>query len=134
MGFLKFSTARTTDVAGRALQWGRAELDGAPFRGSETPLLKSEEIERALEKVRDVFSGTFDTSKPEMKHHQRTYQQVLEGAAAQWIEIIVKMEKWWDKGPGEPPVMLVYLEWAEPYMELVDSGGAHNGKFVNFQR
>ena len=55
-----------TDGNGRGnLFWGRADIDGLPFRGKEAPLLRTEEFEDRLVRVADPKNATFYTGDEE---------------------------------------------------------------------
>ena len=89
-----------------------------PFRGERLPLLKSSELESAIETVYDTYYFTFDTSRPDHVHPKsnRTYQAVLEAAFGGWFSVLHREHRWIDV--DGVPVMHVYIEWAEPYREL----------------
>lgn len=103
-----------------SLHWGRADIDGAPFRGSAPPMLPEEEMEARLTKVRDPHNATFDTSDAEQN---KEYLDVLDKIANGWAELIarkhipVRFKKKTEKGIERGMRMLVYIEWVEYYME-----------------
>lgn len=114
MGFLKF---QETAKAGSGLHWSRAEADGAPFRGAQLPLLREEEYEQLAQRVYDTKTGIFDTSDPSYTQHERTYQEVMDGVMINWFKLLVPRKYRWAKRNGKV-TMLVYVEWAEPYMQV----------------
>lgn len=97
-------------ASGDPLHWGRADIDGVPFRGKSLPAMSEAEMETRLRKVADPQVKVFDMTKPE---DVKEYQQVLGKITAQWATCIfvdrqfVEAEKKW----------LVYLEWADWYMQ-----------------
>lgn len=101
---------RTKDSTGQPLHWGRATLDGAPFRGP-APMFMGEEFEERIAKVADPHVEIFDISNADQK---KKYLGVLEGAANSWYRIL------YIKRPGEydpKHKTLAYVEWLEYYME-----------------
>lgn len=117
MSFLQFRK-KGKQSQGQPLHWGRAEIDGAPFRGPTPPLLREEEMEAAVERVEDVHFGLFDTSKPNKLQGNRTYREVMEGVVSGLYKltadrIFIKAK---DPKTGMFKV-LIYTEWAEPFME-----------------
>lgn len=101
---------RTKDSGGQPLHWGRATLDGAPFRGP-SPMFTGEEFEDRVVKVADPHNGVFDITKPE---ENTAYLAVLDGAANGWFRIL------YIKRPGEydpKDKAKAYVEWVEYFME-----------------
>lgn len=94
-----------------ALHWGRAGVDGAPFRGPRSPLLKESEYEAYAERVYDAKVDTFDMSD---KAQKLRYQEILDRSANRWYRVLacdrqfVESKNTW----------MVYLEWVEPHMEI----------------
>jgi len=125
MSFLKFLGEKGN---GRGeVYFGRANQDGAPFRGHGSPLLRDHEFEELAEKVYDTYVGVFDTSKPEMlqpdgdKDHGRTLQQIMEAKANNNWFVIHDYQTTWGEGEDGKPVMFVYVVWSEQYLELPQS-------------
>lgn len=109
MSLVRFMN-RTTDAGGQPLHWGRAALDGAPFRGP-APMLMGEEYEDRVVRVADPHAEEFDTADAGQKAE---YLKVLDGAANQWFQIM------YIKRPGEFDASrprVAYVEWLEYYME-----------------
>ncbi len=101
---------RQKDAAGNPLHWGRATLDGAPFRGP-APMLMGEEFEDRVTKVADPHAEKFNITVPEQK---KGYLTVLDGAANGWFQIL------YIRRPGEydpADKNIAYVEWLEYYME-----------------
>jgi hypothetical protein len=110
MGSLARFMNRTKDDGGQSLHWGRAALDGAPFRGP-APMLMGEEFEERVVRVADPHAEEFDTADPAQK---KLYLNVLDGAANQWFQILyIKRPGEYDK--NRPRV--AYVEWLEYFME-----------------
>jgi hypothetical protein len=85
------------------------------------PLLRDEEFEEYSERVDDVKYGLFDTSNPSQRLPEgdpkaRTYHQVLEGIVSGWFKALSREHKWVEV--DGKPVMYVYIEWTEPYLEM----------------
>ena len=117
MSFLKFLDQTNGNGRGN-IYYHRATQDGAPFRGPTAPLMRDAEFDELTEKVHDCYSGTFDTSDPQMQQHGRRYHEILEGAAIGWFRPLCERQYTWGEKTDEPPKMYVYIEWAEPYNEL----------------
>lgn len=92
------------------LYWGRADIDGAPFRGQQPPLLSQEEFEARVTKVADVKNGTFRTW---VEEDNKGYLDVLDKIANSWAECVF-VERWRDVESGRHAV---YIEWIEYYLE-----------------
>src|SRR5688572_24883504 len=70
---------------GQKLHWGRADLDGAPFRGPLPPYLQGEEFEERVVRVADARAEYFDLNVPEQK---KAFLQVLDGTANGWFQLV----------------------------------------------
>lgn len=114
---------RTDHSALQGTLWGRVDEDGAPYRGAKVPLLRGDEGDQLLERVTDLFYGTFDTSKPDQKHFNHTLGDVLYGYGNGWYNIRSWREQWHTPTDG-PPTMYVFVVWDIPYMELKASYNA----------
>src|SRR5687767_5409072 len=79
----KFFEQRSSN--GQNLYWGRAAIDGLPYRGHFPPNFTQEEFEDRTIKVKDPHVEEFDISVPAKK---TAYLNVLDGAANGWFEII----------------------------------------------
>jgi hypothetical protein len=116
MSFLKYQN-HTTDDRGQ-VHWARADRDGAPFRGSQVPLLRDEEFEELAERVYDANIETFDTSDPEQK---KALQSILDASANGWFKVLCMDRKWVVNDNEGTARMYVYIEWVEPYQEISSS-------------
>ena len=103
------------------LHWGRADLDGAPFRGAMPPMATEDEMESRLVKVADPHNQTFDTSDPEQN---KQYLAVLDKITNGWCQLIHRkhiLVRTRHKQPDGTVVrdvnVKVYMEWVEPYMQ-----------------
>ena len=103
------------------LHWGRADLDGAPFRGNAPPIGPEEELESRLTRVHDARNRIFDTSDPK---ENADYMQVVDRIVNGWYQLVHRkhrhvLVKYKDKDGMKVVKMkvLVYVEWLEPYME-----------------
>jgi hypothetical protein len=114
MSALKFANDRPD------LHWGRAEQDGAPFRGKNVPLLREGEADTRLATVNDTFSQTFDLSVPE---DRAGYIKVLDMITNGWAKLINRELVTLKTTRTEGNVTLetarreVYIEWVVPVKE-----------------
>ena len=100
-----------TDGNGRGnLFWGRADIDGLPFRGKEAPLLRTEEFEDRLVRVADPKNATFYTGDEEQNIK---YLEVMDGVANGWFHLVF-VERWREDGDKRHHV---YMEWLEYFLE-----------------
>lgn len=111
---------------GQQVYWGRADVDGAPFRGPMSPMLTNEEAEERLVRVGDSRQQLFDLSDPEQA---KKYAEVCERIVNGWYQpmhrqhLPVKIRRVRrDPTTGERTVtydviMKVYIEWVEVYMQ-----------------
>lgn len=113
---------------GPDLFWGRASLDGAPFRGS-APSFTTAEFESQTERVWDSKFGVFNTSQPDQAIMGRTLQEVMDGCLSGLYRILHRAHQWSEDEDSKQPIMFQYIEWAEPYIEASAgiSGGNLNG-------
>ena len=87
------------------LHFGRAHIDGMPFRGAKLPLLREEEFEQALETVYDAKSETFNLSIPEQKaKHDQVLDHCFNGCA-----YLQTREYKWHTQPDGVLVMMSFL-------------------------
>ena len=114
MSFLKFHHQTEGNARGD-VHWSRASRDGAPFRGSQLPLLKEEEYENLSERVYDANVETFDTDDPEQKEK---LQSILDAAANGWYKVLCMDRKWIENKTDGTAKMYVYIEWVAPYQEI----------------
>lgn len=130
MSFLKYQVAG--DRTDKNVYFNRADRDGAPFRGTQIPLLKDQEFEELTRRVCDARWGLFDTTQPDMRmppnvENGRTYTEVLDGITAGWFELLCPRQYKWGKGSAGEPKMFIYVEWAEPYRELIQQAVSRIG-------
>ncbi len=92
------------------VHWHRAGRDGLPFRGQIDPMMKEEEFEDRLVEVRDARNGIFNVNDPEQNAR---YMQVMDRIANGHYQAIF-IERKFDE---ENKTWLVYIEWAEKFME-----------------
>lgn len=88
--------------------FGRAELDGLPFKGNPA-LLKQDEVEERLVSACDAKNGTFSTGDPEQNAR---YLEILDKACNGWYKILF-VDRW--REPGDKHYH-VYVEWVENYV------------------
>lgn len=98
---------RPTDEDGNRLLWGRADEDGAPFRGPTAPFVTREEEERRLVQVKVHRWKIFDLNKPE---EGKAYQDLMDALGNGWWRFIY-MKRFINKE------LKHYVEWAEVYIE-----------------
>ena len=100
-----------TDGNGRGnLFWGRADIDGLPFRGKEAPLLRTEEVEDRLVRVADPKNATLYTGDEE---HNSKYLEVMDVVSNGWFHLVF-IERWREDGDKSHHV---YMEWLEYFLE-----------------
>jgi len=100
---------RTTTGNGRgSLFWGRAGVDGAPFRGVTPPTYTDDEFQEKVVKIADPKNGRFDTTDQDQN---KKYMAVLDGIANGWFQLIF-IERLYDSDKK-----MVYIEWVEYFME-----------------
>lgn len=97
-------------ASGDPLHWGRADIDGVPYRGKPLPAMPEAEMENRLKKVADPQIKIFDMAKPT---DVKEYQSILGKITAGWAtcihvdrQFVADEQKW-----------LVYMEWADWYMQ-----------------
>jgi hypothetical protein len=100
-----------SDGNGRGkLFWGRAAIDGLPFRGNQAPNLRADEFDERVVRVADPRNGTFYTGDPE---ENTAYLKVMDGITNGWFHMLF-VERWREEGDKRH---YVYLEWVEYYLE-----------------
>jgi hypothetical protein len=103
---------------GSPLFWGRADLDGAPFRGPVVPMLESEEAEDRLVTTFDAQNRIFDLSRPE---DNKAYLAVLDMCYNGWSQLVyvkrvVKVVR--NRKTKKSRIKVeVYAEWVERYKQ-----------------
>jgi hypothetical protein len=105
---LRFA-GRSKDDNGTPLHWGRAGVDGLPFRG-EIPQYTAEEYEEVVRRVGDPKNGTFDTGDPiQNRAYMEAYAKCIHGWATSGY-----VHRWIPEGKTS---IHIYFEWVEWYME-----------------
>lgn len=95
-----------TERKGVPLHWNRADLDGAPFRGKQVPMLMGEEFEDRTVRVADANAEYFDITEADEK---KRFLEVLDGAANGWFQVVF-IQRF-----VRPDTH--YVEWLEYYLE-----------------
>lgn len=67
------------------IHWQRADIDGAPYRGPEIPLLREEEFEAYAERERDIHVAVFELWNPD---HLAKYQEILDKVGNEWYTLL----------------------------------------------
>ena len=129
MAFVKLQGINELGGSGN-IRWGRADLDRAPYRGPQLPLLKEEEAEQLLEKAYDAFYGTFDTSNPLHQQMGHTLQTVIDRSANDWYKILSWQERWVDRDGAA--VMYIFVVWIVPFMHPSPAAMKHASNFLPF--
>ena len=103
------------------LYWGRADIDGAPFRGNAPPTGTEEELESRLARVHDSKNRIFDTSDPD---ENAAYLDVMDKIVNGWAQCLHRHhDHIRERIRGADGVrrtrmkVLIYIEWIEWYME-----------------
>lgn len=96
------------------LYWGRADIDGAPYRGPMPALMTNEEMDERLVRVADPYNRIFDLSIPtDNKHYLDTVDMIVNGLARlMFIKRVITRNKKDDRIR-----VRVYLEWVVVVME-----------------
>ena len=101
---------RAADEDGLQTYWGRAYLDGMPYKGKKDPLLTDAEFEAKTSVHRKVRNGFFDLRD---EGEARNYLNVLDGVANGWYVLWTKQTDVDLKGG----TARAYLEWVECYRQ-----------------
>jgi hypothetical protein len=104
------------------LHWGRADIDGAPFRGHTIPMAPEDELANRLTRVADPKNQIFDLSDPTQN---RAYLDVLDKIVNGWGQLLnrsrrtvihrIKLKETGEKVARMQ--VLMYVEWIEYFME-----------------
>lgn len=92
------------------VHWHRAAQDGLPFRGQIDPMMREEEFEDRLVEVQDAKNGIFNVNDPDQN---AIYMAVMDRIANGHYQAIF-IDRRFDE---ENKTWLVYIEWAEKFME-----------------
>jgi hypothetical protein len=109
MSFLKYLAE-----GGGELSFGRANVDGMPFRGPRA-LLREDEYEELTTVVKDGHVAVLDLSKPE---DLEKLQQIVDRAANGWYQLSTLDHKWIINEKDGSCRVMAYCVWAVPHREL----------------
>jgi len=108
--FLKYREDQHSNGRGQA-HFGRASVDGIPFRGNSVPMLREEEFESLTERVNDGKVEIFDLSIPEKAAE---WERVIDHIANGWYRVLHCDRKFVEaKG-----TWLIYIEYIVPWNEI----------------
>lgn len=107
------------------LHWGRADVDGAPFRGNNIPVGTEDELESKLVKTFDAHNQIFDLSDPESNtEYIKVMTKILNGRAQilhrEHLQHKIRRHDPQTKSIVTEIRLKVYLEWADAFMETYD--------------
>ena len=106
---VKFTNQKDGNGRGK-LFWGRADLDGLPFRGQTAPAFRQEEFDERVVRVADPKNGTFYTGD---EKENAAYLKVMDGVANNWYHLLY-IDRWREEGDKKHHI---YVEWVEYYLE-----------------
>jgi hypothetical protein len=106
---VKFTSRKDGNGRGE-LFWGRADIDGLPFRGHNPPSMRQDEFEERVVRVADPKNGTFYTGDDE---ENAAFLKVMDGITNSWYHMIF-IERWREEGDKHH---YVYVEWVEFFLE-----------------
>lgn len=106
---VKFTNRKDGNGRGQ-LFWGRADVDGLPFRGQMAPSMRQEEFEERVVRVADPKNGTFYTGD---ENENAEYLKVMDGVANGWFHLVY-IDRWREEGDKKHHI---YIEWVEYYLE-----------------
>lgn len=107
---VRLANRAAADDDGLQTFWGRAHLDGMPYRGRKDPLLTDAEFEEKTSVRRKVRHGFFNLKNEDEANN---YLNVLDGVANGWYVLWTKQTDV-DLRTG---AARAYLEWVESYLE-----------------
>lgn len=121
---LRFVKDEQPNGRGR-LHWGRAGVDGAPFRGNQVPMGTEEELEEKLVKTLDANNRVFDLADPASNKAYVDLLTMIANGRAQLLHREHMKKKIKRRDPQTKAIVIettiqVYVEWVMPYMELFD--------------
>lgn len=105
---------RTNGGQGRQLFWGRADIDGAPYRGAAPPMLPAEELEDRLVRVADPFVRIFDLSN---EHDTKAYLEVRDMIVNGWAQSVYCKRVVTRNKKNDQIRVRVVMEWVQFYMQ-----------------
>jgi len=117
MSFFKYANdPEVTKGNGRGrLQFGRADIDGMPFRGQSPYPMREEEFQQLTDVVCETSCRIFDLSDVEQL---REYRKILDGCVNRLYRCIWRSQRWVIGDDGVPHLFM-YIEWTEPALETV---------------
>lgn len=126
---VKFMNRRSSPGGHGPLHWGRADLDGAPYRGQFLPPMPEEELENRLVRTANPQIRTFDLADPD---DAKAYVDVLDMIANKWATLIYREHlkttiKRIDRDNHTVTTEIklkVYVEWA--VWEMIDGQPMHS--------
>lgn len=102
---VKFANRVTSN--GKKLWWGRADIDGLPFRGQYAPMMPEQEYQERVVRIADFRNGFFDVTNLE---ENKSYCDVMECCANGWFQLRHQIFFWNNTTKH-------YVEWMEYYLE-----------------
>ncbi len=106
---VKFTNRKDGNGRGE-LYWGRADVDGLPFRGQQAPSYREDEFDERVVRVADPKNGTFYTGDDEKN---KAYLKIMDGVSNGWFHLIF-IDRWREEGDRDH---FIYLEWVEYFLE-----------------
>ncbi len=109
MGLLKYREENQTED-GTPLHWGRAMVDGAPFRGKQVPMWRDEEFETFGERVKNAKTRVFQMW---VEADVTAYNAVMDRIANGWWTLLRDI-------PMPVPTkesFAILCTWTENYIE-----------------
>ena len=106
---VKFTNQKDGDGRGQ-LFWGRADVDGLPFRGKQAPAFRQGEFEERVVRVADPKNGTFYTGDAE---ENKAYLEMMDGVANGWYHLLF-IDRWRE---DDDKKHYIYAEWVQYYLE-----------------
>ncbi len=129
MGSLIEQKSRDSDDDNRPLHWGRAHIDGAPFRG-EPIRIDEAGYEQRVERVSDPKVFEFDLSKPDDAARYKDIigritsgiaelisREFLKTATIRQVEIRDAKDRVIGYEKTQTTGLKVHMEWVEFYMQ-----------------
>jgi hypothetical protein len=97
------------------LQFGRADIDGMPFRGQSPYPMREDEFQQLTDVVCNTSCKIFDLSN----HEQLVaYKEVLDRCVNKLYRCLFRSQRWAFDEKGIPHLYM-YIEWTEPALETV---------------
>ncbi len=112
-GLIKYMNQTNGGKRG-SLHWGRADIDGAPFRGELPPMLPEEELDERLVRIADPRNRVFDLSDPT---DNAAYLEAVDKIVNKWGHLMYIKRVVTRNKKTDAIKVRVYMEWVEFYME-----------------